>query len=104
LREFLESAKGADARRQTVKELAEYLGGALDTVPVLREFLERAQIVKSLASVGIGAFNITNKSFRYTTGQARKKFQKRRMLQIHYMVVAVRNARPTCSTAETACA
>jgi hypothetical protein len=34
------SAKGADARRQTPKELAKYLGGALDTAPVLREFLK----------------------------------------------------------------
>jgi nitrogenase molybdenum-iron protein alpha chain len=35
----LESAKGADARRQTTKELLHSSGGALDPVPVLREFL-----------------------------------------------------------------
>jgi hypothetical protein len=34
----LKSAKGADARRQTVEELANPSGGALDTVPVLRGF------------------------------------------------------------------
>jgi hypothetical protein len=39
--QFLESAKGAAARRQTAKELAGPSGGALDTVPVLREFFER---------------------------------------------------------------
>ena len=38
--EFVESAKGAVARRQTVKELRRSLGGALDTAPVLREFLK----------------------------------------------------------------
>ena len=37
--QFLKSAKGADARRQGGKELASPFGGALDTVPVLREFL-----------------------------------------------------------------
>jgi hypothetical protein len=31
--------KGADARRQTVMELAKSLGGVLDTATVLREFL-----------------------------------------------------------------
>jgi hypothetical protein len=40
LREFLKSAKGADARRQTIQELICPLGGALDTAPVLREFLK----------------------------------------------------------------
>jgi len=40
LREFLQSAKGAAARRQTVKELRSSFGGALDTAPVLREFLQ----------------------------------------------------------------
>jgi hypothetical protein len=34
------SAKGADARRHTAKKLAGPLGGALDTAPVLREFLQ----------------------------------------------------------------
>jgi hypothetical protein len=43
LREFLKSAKGAAARRQTVKELRGSLGGALDTAPVLREFLKSAK-------------------------------------------------------------
>jgi hypothetical protein len=42
LREFLKSAKGAAARRQTGKEHLCPLGGALDTVPVLREFLKSA--------------------------------------------------------------
>jgi hypothetical protein len=36
---LLRSAKGADARRQTAKELAKDLGGAPDTAPLLREFL-----------------------------------------------------------------
>lgn len=35
----LESAKGADARRQTTKELLHSSGGVLDPGPVLREFL-----------------------------------------------------------------
>ena len=35
-----ESAKGADARRHTAKKLVGLLGGALDTAPVLREFLQ----------------------------------------------------------------
>ncbi len=35
------SAKGADARRQTAKELLIPLGGAPDSATVLREFLER---------------------------------------------------------------
>jgi len=35
------SAKGADARRQTKKELAGSLGGALDTAPVLRVLLRK---------------------------------------------------------------
>jgi hypothetical protein len=38
------SAKGADARRQTGKELASPWGGALDSVPVLHEFLKKANI------------------------------------------------------------
>ena len=38
--ELRRSAKGADARRQTAKELVKHLGGALDTAPVLREFLD----------------------------------------------------------------
>ena len=33
-----ESAKGADARRRTMKELTDSSGGALDTAPVLRVF------------------------------------------------------------------
>jgi hypothetical protein len=33
------SAKGADARRQTMKKLAKFLGGALNTATVLRGFL-----------------------------------------------------------------
>jgi modulator of FtsH protease HflK len=41
LRGFLNSAKGADARRETAKELAGSSGGALDTATVLPEFLER---------------------------------------------------------------
>jgi hypothetical protein len=36
----ISSAKGADARRQTLKELARSLGGALDIAPVLRVFLK----------------------------------------------------------------
>jgi protein ImuB len=36
----LEGAKGAAARRQTAKELSGISGGALDTAPVLREFLQ----------------------------------------------------------------
>jgi hypothetical protein len=40
---LLRSAKGAAARRQSVEELASSSGGALDTVPVLREFLESAK-------------------------------------------------------------
>jgi signal transduction histidine kinase len=43
LREFLESAKGADARRQPIKGLANDSGGALVTAPVLREFLKSAK-------------------------------------------------------------
>jgi hypothetical protein len=41
LREFLKSAKGADARRQTVEELASPSGGAFDTATVLRVFLRK---------------------------------------------------------------
>ncbi len=37
---LVESAKGADARRQTAKEVDRTLGGAADTAPVLREFLQ----------------------------------------------------------------
>jgi hypothetical protein len=44
LREFLRSAKGADARRQTTEELAGSSGGTLDTAAVLREFLEGVQV------------------------------------------------------------
>jgi hypothetical protein len=40
LREFLKSAKGTDACRQTVDELASPWGGTLDTATVLREFLK----------------------------------------------------------------
>jgi tRNA(adenine34) deaminase len=36
----LVSAKGADARHQTMEKLASSSGGALDTAPVLREFLK----------------------------------------------------------------
>ena len=38
---FLKSAKGADARHQSTKELACPSGGALDTAAVLRLFLKR---------------------------------------------------------------
>jgi len=34
-----ESAKDADARRRTMKELTDPSGGALDTAPALRVFL-----------------------------------------------------------------
>jgi hypothetical protein len=37
------SAKGADARRQTMEELASPWGGALDTATVLREILKNLQ-------------------------------------------------------------
>ena len=37
----LDSAKGADARRQTAKELTKPLGGPPDTAPVLRDFPNR---------------------------------------------------------------
>ena len=40
MRLLLKSAKGADGRRHTAKKLAGPLGGALDTAPVLREFLQ----------------------------------------------------------------
>jgi hypothetical protein len=40
---MLRSAKGADARRQTAKELVNPLGGALNAVTVLREFLNSAK-------------------------------------------------------------
>jgi predicted dehydrogenase len=40
---FLNSAKGADARRQTAKELRGSSGGAPDTAPVLRGFLNRPE-------------------------------------------------------------
>jgi hypothetical protein len=48
-RKQVESAKGADARRHTAKKLAGPLGGALDTAPVLREFLQRARYEADLA-------------------------------------------------------
>jgi hypothetical protein len=38
------SAKGADACRQSAKKLARPLGGKLDTVPVLRVFLESTEV------------------------------------------------------------
>jgi hypothetical protein len=41
---LLRSAKGADARRQTMEEPARLLGGAFDTAPVLREFLKRQSL------------------------------------------------------------
>ncbi|MBV8552613.1 MAG: amidohydrolase family protein [Acidobacteriaceae bacterium] len=48
------SAKGADARRQTAKELAKPWGGALGTAPVLRELLGSSidpQIARVIASI-----------------------------------------------------
>ena len=39
------SAVPVVARRQTTKEVAESLGGVLDTVAVLRQFLKRAETV-----------------------------------------------------------
>ncbi len=47
---FLESAKGADARRQTAKELVRTSGGAADTAPVLREFLQRRAPSRGVAA------------------------------------------------------
>lgn len=44
------SAKGADACRQTTKELLHSLGGALDAVPVLRE------ILKTTSTLALSAF------------------------------------------------
>jgi tetratricopeptide (TPR) repeat protein len=44
---FVNSAKGTAARRQTGEELARSSGGALDAVPVLREFLRRPSAVFS---------------------------------------------------------
>jgi hypothetical protein len=43
-RVMLKSAKGADARRETRQELTKKFRGALDTVPVLREFLKSRQM------------------------------------------------------------
>jgi len=40
-------AKGTDARRQTMKELADSSGGALDAAPVLRAFLGNADAAES---------------------------------------------------------
>lgn len=48
----LESAKGADARCQTAKELAKYLGGAPDAAPVLREVPRRTIGVAPGAAYG----------------------------------------------------
>jgi hypothetical protein len=44
----MESAKGADARRQTGWNLLAPWGGALDPAPVLREFLQRNPEIKEL--------------------------------------------------------
>jgi hypothetical protein len=44
LREFLRCAKGADARRQSKKELVNPSGGAPNTATVLREFLKGATL------------------------------------------------------------
>jgi hypothetical protein len=41
VRAFLTNANGADLRRQTMEELAWPSGGAVDTAPVLREFLKK---------------------------------------------------------------
>jgi hypothetical protein len=43
---LLQSAKDADARRHTAKQLTGFLGGALDTAPVLREFLQSIPAIK----------------------------------------------------------
>lgn len=43
LREFVKSAKGADARRQTAEKLPESLGGVLYPATVLRELLKRVR-------------------------------------------------------------
>jgi hypothetical protein len=49
------SANGADVRQQTVKELANPSGGALDTATVLRVFLRRAQLSFAQNLYGIDA-------------------------------------------------
>lgn len=49
--DFLRSAKGTDARRQTGKELVSPLGGTLDTGPVLREFLRASMSSPKLATI-----------------------------------------------------
>ena len=42
----MRSAKGAAARRQTTEELYRSSGGELNTVPVLRVFLEKMEVVR----------------------------------------------------------
>ncbi|HEY6987542.1 MAG TPA: hypothetical protein VH369_04115 [Bryobacteraceae bacterium] len=46
------SAKGADARRQTKKELTDTSGGALDIAPVLRVFFKRRAVTGIFAFAG----------------------------------------------------
>ena len=52
----LESAKCADARRQTEKELGEALGGELDTATVLRAFLSRKELLTGTSLKGFDDF------------------------------------------------
>ena len=42
--QLLKTAKGADACRQATKELLRSFGGALDPMPVLREFLKNLRL------------------------------------------------------------
>ncbi len=56
LPETMQSAKGADSRRQTEKELAQTLGGKPGTATVLREFLQsRAPLEEALANARLVA-------------------------------------------------
>lgn len=48
----LDSANGADARRQIPSEVAEPLGGTLDTAPVLREFFNTRDRAKRIIRAG----------------------------------------------------
>ncbi|HEX4807918.1 MAG TPA: hypothetical protein VH325_03260, partial [Bryobacteraceae bacterium] len=58
----LKSAKGADARRQARKELVYPLGGAPDSVPVLREFRRSAKGAQDEAAFGDVVRDMTTNS------------------------------------------
>jgi ribosome maturation factor RimP len=66
---FSESAKGADARRQTPKGKANSSGGAPDTAPVLRDFLQTGSYTLEVSSPGIDRRLSKPRDFERVVGQ-----------------------------------